>query len=135
MYIRYDVTRATRLTVVDKKLFPDEIPLEGRLVSVALRGLLLAMACAKDESGSSLQPIRGHLFFHNLQNIWACSNPSCSHSSIHHETSRSIGALHGYHRVLVHVAGKSLICLFVPYVVKCFLVVIVHVQKSPEVNI
>ncbi len=103
-----DVTRATRLTVVDKKLFPDEIPLEGRLVSVALRGLLLAMACAKDESGSSLQPIRGHLFFHNLQNIWACSNPSCSHSSIHHETSRSIGALHGYHRVTCSCGGKVL---------------------------
>jgi DEAD/DEAH box helicase domain-containing protein len=104
-----DVTRATRLTVVDKKLFPNEIPLEGRLVSEALRGLLLSMACAKDESGSSLLPIRGHLFFHNLQNIWACSNPRCSHNSIQHETlPRTIGALHGYHRVTCSCGGKVL---------------------------
>lgn len=47
--------------------------------SRSLRGLLLALAVAEDPSnpGRSLQPVRGHIFFDNLSNLWACTNAAC----------------------------------------------------------
>ncbi len=48
----------------------------GAGVSPATRGFLLALGMSS-KGGRSAQPLRGHLFFHNLQNIWVCSNPRC----------------------------------------------------------
>ena len=101
--------RATRVTDLDKVFFPEEHKLEGRVVSESMRGLLIALACSKDQSGNSMMPVRGHLFFHNIQNIWACTNPKCDY--IHHsfeDSDRPIGALYGYHRVTCSCGSKVL---------------------------
>src|SRR5204863_5893481 len=87
-------------------LFPAaEVANQGQ----ALRGLLLALAISRtDATGPSPQPVRGHLFFHNLQNIWACSNPQCTDPRIDlagrrtaatNERPISIGSLHATHRL------------------------------------
>jgi len=101
--------RATRVTDLDKVFFPEEHKLEGRVVSESMRGLLIALACSKDQIGNSMMPVRGHLFFHNIQNIWACTNPKCDY--IHHsieDSDRPIGALYGYHRVTCSCGSKVL---------------------------
>ncbi len=68
--------RATPVKKLDEILFPDHQPLEGSLCSDALRGFLYAIAVAT-ANGRSIQPVRGHLFFQNLENLWACVNPYC----------------------------------------------------------
>jgi DEAD/DEAH box helicase domain-containing protein len=101
--------RATRITDIDRVLFPEQSPIDGRAVSEALRGFLLAVGVARDELGNALLPLRGHLFFHNLQNIWACSNDDCDHASSSRITRKgAVGALHGHHRVTCSCGGKVL---------------------------
>jgi len=66
--------------------------------------LLLALGMAKKEDGRSPQPIRGHLFFHNLQNLWVCCNPKCDDPSIDLEQRKNdpnppnVSAIHAVHR-------------------------------------
>ena len=68
--------RATCITKLDTELFP-KAKQDNQLVSDAFRGLLIALGIAQN-NGKFLQPVRGHLFFHNLENIWAYSNPNCN---------------------------------------------------------
>ncbi|MGQ9865612.1 MAG: DEAD/DEAH box helicase [Pseudanabaenaceae cyanobacterium] len=70
--------RATPVQEVNRQLFPDAPSQPAALTSNALRGLLMATAVAKQKDGRSPQPVRGHLFFHNLQGIWVCSNSQCT---------------------------------------------------------
>jgi DEAD/DEAH box helicase domain-containing protein len=75
----------------------------------ALRGLLLALGMSRrDANGPSPQPVRGHMFFHNLQNMWACCNPHCTAAHLDvagrqaaavHMRPISIGSLHPTHRL------------------------------------
>ena len=103
------MVRATRLRVIDEALFPQKIHENGWVASNAMRGLLLAMACGKQENGVASLPVRSHLFFHNLQNLWACSDPDCSQAVTSNGIrGRSIGSLHGYHRVTCQCGGKVL---------------------------
>jgi DEAD/DEAH box helicase domain-containing protein len=44
-------------------------------------GLLAALARALSAQGNPLLPLRAHLFFRNVQGVWACSNPSCTQVS------------------------------------------------------
>jgi hypothetical protein len=44
-------------------------------------GLLAALARAQSAQGNPLLPLRAHLFFRNVQGVWACSNPSCTQVS------------------------------------------------------
>jgi DEAD/DEAH box helicase domain-containing protein len=44
----------------------------------AVEGVLACLASARSTSGSAPLPLRGHLFFRNIQGIWACTNPQCS---------------------------------------------------------
>jgi DEAD/DEAH box helicase domain-containing protein len=101
--------RATKVTDLDKLIFPDANKIDGRVVSEEMRGLLIALACSKEMNGNSMMPVRGHLFFHNIQNIWACINPNCDHSTIiRNQIERPIGALYGYHRVTCTCGSKVL---------------------------
>jgi DEAD/DEAH box helicase domain-containing protein len=43
----------------------------------AVEGVLACLASARSNSGSAPLPLRGHLFFRNVQGIWACTNPQC----------------------------------------------------------
>lgn len=99
--------RATRLSLIDKALFPNAQVPAGRAASNEMRGLLLALSYATAPNGASILPLRSHLFFHNLQNLWACSNPGCTQVQ-GDNAGRSIGALHGYHRVNCSCGGKVL---------------------------
>ena len=103
--------RATPIQKVDKQLFPGATMPEGGLVSESLRGLLMATAVAQRKDGRSPQPVRGHLFFHNLQGLWACSNPRCSvahRPSGDNQPPPPIGALHSQHRLSCDCGARVL---------------------------
>ena len=70
--------RPTKVPDLDDVLFPG-VRIEDQTASDAMRGLLLALGISKELStGSSPQPVRGHVFYHNLQNLWICTNPNCT---------------------------------------------------------
>ena len=107
--------RATKLPDLDRVLF-GQTDTNAR-ASDAMRGLLLALGMSLRKSdGTSPQPIRGHIFFHNVQNMWVCTNPECD-SELHkrvlrsHEnsgTSGPVGALHSQHRITCSCGGRVL---------------------------
>lgn len=104
--------RATCITKLDSELFPDAKQNEP-LVSDALRGFLMALGIAQ-KGQKFLQPVRGHLFFHNLENIWACSNPDCTDPSCD-QTQRqqpdikpTIGALRSNHSLTCECGSRVL---------------------------
>lgn len=98
--------RPRKVPDVAQNLFPGE---DASARDEAMRGLLLAMGMSRvSADGPSPQPVRGHFFFHNLQNLWACSNPHCSDpicdvearaASVAGGRPVSIGALHARHRL------------------------------------
>ncbi len=100
--------RPTPLPDVDRLLFPDS-PRDGQGASEPMRGFLLALGMSVDPStNASPQPVRGHLFFHNLQNLWVCCNPRCNHSNCKSDVRAqertaqrpvSVGALHPRHQL------------------------------------
>ncbi len=63
--------RATPTPELAKELFGDATDLEP------LRGLLLLLSEARRPDGQALQPVRSHMFYQNIHNLWACSNPNC----------------------------------------------------------
>ncbi len=71
--------------------FGDALPEDERREAVA--GVLACLASAHSNQGTAPLPLRAHLFFRNVQGIWACTNPQCSEV-----TGRAnpcpIGALH-----------------------------------------
>ena len=108
--------RATKISALDHVLFG---PTDGITVaSDAMRGLLLALGISRKEpGGTSPQPVRGHLFFHNVQNMWVCVNPKCDkkmhrESSLHGGDSSGmagpVGALHTQHRITCSCGGRVL---------------------------
>jgi DEAD/DEAH box helicase domain-containing protein len=107
--------RPRKVPDVAQDLFPRQ---DARAQSQSMRGLLLAMGMSRiSADGPSPQPVRGHFFFHNLQNLWACSNPRCNDTScgaVAREASGaagrpvSIGALHARHRLACSCGGRVL---------------------------
>ena len=78
-----------------------------------MRGMLLALGMSQDpDTDQSLQPVRGHVFFHNLQNLWVCSNPNCNETHTHRvseaEQNIPVGALHAIHRLACKCGGRVL---------------------------
>ncbi len=72
---------------------------------------------SKASNNASPQPVRGHFFFHNLQNLWVCANPNCSSpgcdSQLRTEARQSeqavtVGALHARHRLACSCGGRVL---------------------------
>ena len=83
--------RPAKVTDLDRILFRSAIKSNGNQFSHAMQGFLLALAISQNpEIGRSPQPVRGHFFFHNLQNLWACTNPNCSNPNCNHELSRKV---------------------------------------------
>lgn len=59
----------------------------------AVEGLLACLSSARSLSDSAPLPLRGHLFFRNVQGIWACTNPRCT--EVYGRTEPCpVGALH-----------------------------------------
>lgn len=109
--------RPTKVPDLDDILFSGARA-ENQTASDAMRGLLLALGMSKESvTGPSPQPVRGHIFFHNLQNLWACSNPECTDTNCD-TTQRQIastsgmaipiGALHKEHRLTCTCGGRVL---------------------------
>src|SRR5205807_10620694 len=44
----------------------------------ALEGLLAGLSAARGTGGTAPLPVRAHIFFRNLQGLWACTNPGCT---------------------------------------------------------
>ena len=59
----------------------------------AVEGLLACLATARSPEGAAPLPVRAHLFFRNVQGIWACTNPQCTEVRGRTETC-PVGALH-----------------------------------------
>ena len=106
--------RATRLSDLDRVLFDAPVPGNSKSVSEAMRGLLLAMAISRAATGQAPQPMRGHLFFHNLENLWVCSNPDCKdpgcNSAVREmeQPRPTCGALHPHHRLTCSCGARIL---------------------------
>ena len=102
----------SNLTDLDRQLFPNA-PNTG-FVSDSFRGLLLALGMSQLSNGGSPQPVRGHLFFHNLQNLWACCNPNCTDSAVDQNNRQdspnppNIGAIHATHRLSCSCGSRVL---------------------------
>ncbi|NEP57248.1 MAG: DEAD/DEAH box helicase [Symploca sp. SIO2G7] len=100
--------RPTQIQHLDEQLFPGSNSGENALASNGMRGLLLALGMSQKTNGRSPQPVRGHLFFHNLQNFWACCNPECTHLTEEEHQTRinasstqkpTVGAIYDTHRI------------------------------------
>lgn len=70
--------RAIPLTELDAAVFPESGRAPGELVSDAMVGLLRSIAAVSDDPSFTPPKIRTHLFFRNIDGIWACTNPRCS---------------------------------------------------------
>lgn len=106
--------RAARVSEIDQILFPDQAPGKRISTSNALRGFLMALAIGRSQLGTAAQPIRGHLFYHNLENLWVCTNPDCDDPSCDAENRKSIkpaptcGALHSQKRLSCSCGARVL---------------------------
>ena len=106
------IVRPAKIPALDDKLFPGDRP-EEQTASKAMRGMLLALGMSKEStSGHSPQPVRGHVFFHNLQNLWVCSNPNCNiapaNRGTESEQNLPVGTLHATHRLACSCGGRVL---------------------------
>ncbi|MCS6925254.1 MAG: DEAD/DEAH box helicase [Candidatus Binatia bacterium] len=112
--------RPAFLTKVSDILFPQAAPSSEFIVSDATRGMLLALALGDRANNparpQAAQPVRGHLFFHNLQALWACSNPNCTavREQRHRAAAESgeplptIGKLYETHRLVCDCGARVL---------------------------
>lgn len=108
--------RATQVPTLDRQLFADIAPPADSCATDAMRGLLLALALSRNKQGAALQPVRGHLFFRNLQKLWVCCNPKCDDSNLEKpniEETRPIGVLHTAHCLSCSSCGARVFDLIV----------------------
>jgi DEAD/DEAH box helicase domain-containing protein len=102
--------RPAPLSKVAPLLFPSAIK-GSEPYSDAVRGLLLALGMSKREDGRSPQPVRGHLFFHNLQGLQVCANPNCDQPREQvqaGEPAAPVGKLHREHRLACGCGSRVL---------------------------
>ncbi len=59
----------------------------------AVDGLMACLASARLREETAPLPLRAHLFFRNVQGIWACTNPQCTETQNRIEPC-PVGALH-----------------------------------------
>jgi Lhr-like helicase len=60
---------------IGEHLFPNLAPPER---AATVDGLLAGLCATIGPQNTSLLPLRAHLFFRNLQGLWACSNSNCN---------------------------------------------------------
>lgn len=110
----HGTVRASRLSDLDQVLFDCAPSASAQRPSNALRGLLLATAMARQPNGQAPQPVRGHLFFHNLDSLWVCTNPNCTDPACNTHTRQvdqpapPCGALLPHHRMTCSCGARVL---------------------------
>jgi ATP-dependent helicase YprA (DUF1998 family) len=62
------------LSALGRALFPGE---PDERAAAAASALVVVLPSAESAAGTPLLPARVHLFFRNVQGIWACTNPGC----------------------------------------------------------
>jgi hypothetical protein len=107
------VSSKQQVATLDQILFPGAQNGQNSSVSDAMRGMLLALGMSQTPEGVSPQPVRGHLFFHNLQNLWVCINPNCTNPLCVGRDQRQgrvipVGAIHARHRLSCSCGGRVL---------------------------
>lgn len=123
---RLGSVRPIKATELDQELFG--APAEGTF-SKALHGLLLAFGMARFEDRPS-QTLRGHLFFHNMQGLWVCSNQRCTDSSAAQMADRLVGALHTNNRLSCTCGARVLDLLLCDVCGEIFLGGYKHVDNN-----
>lgn len=63
------------ITALGQTLFPGTEEAES---SMAAEGLIATLAGAQLVNGTPLLPVRVHIFFRNVEGVWACSNRACA---------------------------------------------------------
>lgn len=85
-------------------LFPD-LPDNER--ADATEGLLAGLCAGRNAERGAVLPVRAHMFFRNLQGLWACTNPGCNAAP--QRTSPSpVGSLH-YAPTLTCTCGSRIL--------------------------
>lgn len=98
--------RARPIDDVSADLFP---ALEPGRRPIAMRGLLAALSAEPDE----IPRLRLHLFFRNIQGLWACSNPACPAVPQEFRSSgRAIGKLYSQPQYQCTCGGRVLDLLY-----------------------
>lgn len=133
---RHNAVRATQIPELDEILFGTS----DETISDAMRGLLLALGLAKQEKTErSPQPVRGHLFFHNLLNLWACSNPDCTDISCNPQQRTqdlpTIGAIYANHRLTCSCGSRVLDLIVCEVCGEVYLGGFKHFPKDPRGNL
>ncbi len=94
---------ATSIDFVSKNIFG---PFQEDDNKLALRGLFWALTYARRKNGTAICPVRGHLFFHHLPGLWACSNNHCQEAEPFE--NRPFGALYGERKISCRCGGRIL---------------------------
>lgn len=109
--------RPTLAPGLDRQIFEPSPTVRQGSVSDAMRGLMLALGMSRiSKTGRSPQPVRGHFFFHHLQNLWACCNPDCTDKTVDQERRQdsnlaprpTIGAIYHTHRLSCSCGSRVL---------------------------
>jgi len=90
-------------------LFDAGLPVEER--RDAVEGLLTCLTVARGENRNAPIPLRAHIFFRNLQGVWACSNPQCTEVAGRNATN-PVGKLHFQPRLSCECGSRVLELLY-----------------------
>ena len=63
---------AESISSVSKKIFGEGVPEQS------IEGFIKLLSQGKTKSKAAIQPIRAHLFFRNIDGLWACADRNCS---------------------------------------------------------
>jgi ATP-dependent helicase YprA (DUF1998 family) len=97
---------------LSKKLFPQFIESDGKNSPLDDLCKTISIA-AKDQNFRDLPRLRTHLFFRNIEGVWACSNPKCSVVDAEFlSDSRRVGKLYGRHRHLCGCGSRVMSLLY-----------------------
>ena len=96
------------IRALGKTLFPDSPAAEA---NDAVFGMVAALVPAKQHDGTPSLPLRLHLFFRNVQGMWACSNPDCSEVAWRDPNIR-VGKLYNRPRVTCDCGSRVLEMLY-----------------------
>ena len=92
-------TRAVCLSDFAKRVFANTDDVQ--ILNDAIRGLLIARGIASMQESAILLPsFRLHLFFRNIEGLWACVLPGCQCEASHLDDVRPTGKLFSQNRIL-----------------------------------
>ena len=90
-------------------LFAESLPVEDR--SDAVEGVLTCLSAARGTNGNAPIPLRTHIFFRNLQGVWACTNSQCSEVQ-GRDPDNLVGKLHFQPRLSCECGSRVLELLY-----------------------